>query len=209
MAAAGEGVTGLLLAAGLSRRFGDDDKLLAPLDGVPLVLHAARTMAGLGLPRRIAVVSAPAVAALLRPLGYAILPNDRPGDGLGASVAIGARHAAGCGGLLVMLGDMPRVSAGHLHRLLATDAPVAASTAGGGAPMPPARFAASLLPRLTTLSGRDGARALLAGAGLVDADPRELADVDTPAALAACSSFAGEAAMSTRRDKAGTPDPGR
>ncbi len=48
---------GLLLAAGLSRRFGGDDKLLTLFRGQALVRHAAAVMARLFLDRRMAVVS--------------------------------------------------------------------------------------------------------------------------------------------------------
>ena len=48
-------ITAILLAAGTSRRFGGEDKLLAPLAGGPLALHAARHIVGLAPRRRIAV----------------------------------------------------------------------------------------------------------------------------------------------------------
>lgn len=38
----------VLLAAGLSKRMGDENKLLLPFDGVPLVRHTARTILASG-----------------------------------------------------------------------------------------------------------------------------------------------------------------
>ncbi len=54
---------GLLLAAGHSRRFGAADKLAAPLDGRPLVAHAAGALAALPLAARLVVLRDPGLAA--------------------------------------------------------------------------------------------------------------------------------------------------
>ena len=182
-------VFGLLLAAGLSRRFGAADKLCAPFEGRPLVAHAADVLRGLDLAGRLAVTSAPEVTASLH--GFAIVSNPDPAAGQGASLARGARaaRARGADRLLVLLGDAPLVTRAQGRAVIAacTEARPAASVAGGTV-SPPACFPASWLDRLAALDGDRGAGALLRGlppGALVPAPSGTLADADTPDALAA------------------------
>ncbi|NJC33775.1 molybdenum cofactor cytidylyltransferase [Sphingomonas jejuensis] len=172
----------LLLAAGRSRRFGDDDKLLAPFHGLPLALHAARTLASLGCRRLVAVCASDAVAGILEDAGFAIVRNDDPDAGMGHSIALGASALGGDGRTLVALADMPAISAAHLRTMIAYDADMVASEAAG-IRSPPALFGAGMRHRLASLSGDRGARDLLATALPVPAPAGTLADVDTPAAL--------------------------
>ena len=83
-------ITGILLAAGASSRFGSN-KLLYPLeDGVPMVVAAARRLRA-AIPRSVAVVDAPdsEVAALLRGESLDIVVNPEAGRGMGSSLARG------------------------------------------------------------------------------------------------------------------------
>ena len=60
----------LLLAAGQSRRFGPQDKLLAPLAGRPVVAHALDALALPEADFRLAVVSTDQVATITRQAGF-------------------------------------------------------------------------------------------------------------------------------------------
>ncbi len=183
-------VVAILLAAGRSERFGSDDKLMAPLDGEPLVLHAARRIVELASSRRIAVCQNAdgLLANRLAALGFEIVVNPHPERGLSHSLARGIEAAGDVGAALVCLADMPFVTTGHLDALLARfdadTAPVVAS-ARGDTPMPPALFAQSLFGALQAGEGDQGGRALLAGAVLVAADAAQLADIDRPGDLPA------------------------
>lgn len=177
----------ILLAAGQSLRFGTDDKLLAPLGGEPLALHAARRIVELAPRRRIAVCREAdgTLAGQLAGLGFEIVANPHTGRGLSQSLSYGIAAAA-CGpeaAVLVCLADMPFVSIGHLRNLLLrfdpSEAPAVAST-NGEAAMPPALFGRSLFDRLQEARGDRGGRALLTGAALVAAGAGELADIDQP-----------------------------
>lgn len=178
-------VAAILLAAGRSERFGSD-KLLAPLAGKPVALHAARRLAEVGTRWRIAICreESPLVDALAA-FGFEVLVNRDPSRGLSSSLALAIERAEATGAeaALVALGDMPFLSAAHLSALLvafdADRAPVVAS-AHDGAAMPPALFARSYFVRLREGEGDRGGRALLAGAMLVEADAAELADIDRP-----------------------------
>ncbi len=154
-----------LLAAGASRRFGPADKLLAPLQGRPLCLHAAGAAGGLAAEARWAVVpdrEGP-VARLLTGAGYTCLDNPDAGAGQGTSVACAARaaKAAGMDRLLVLLADMPFVAAAHLQAVASAgrDHDGVMSRAGP-VRLPPACFSASVLARLAALDGETGAGAV-------------------------------------------------
>jgi molybdenum cofactor cytidylyltransferase len=180
-----EHIAVILLAAGISRRFGSDDKLLAPLAGEPLALHAARHIALLAPRRRIAVCrdDRGALAQLLAAHGFEIVANPRPEHGLSRSLSCGIAEAARGpdAAAMVCLADMPFVGTGHLRKLIArfdpVEAPVVAST-NGDAVMPPALFARALFDKLRSGEGDRGGKALLADAALVPAPAGELVDID-------------------------------
>jgi molybdenum cofactor cytidylyltransferase len=180
-------ITAVLLAAGLSRRFGSRDKLLETLDGVPLALHAAQRIVDFSPARRCAVCASAdgPVADGLRALGFEIIVNADPAAGLSRSLALGIYAATGhaTSATLVCLGDMPFISTPHLEAMLerfdAHDAPAVASVLGSQ-PMPPALFGRSHYSELMALTGDHGARNLLKRAVLVPCAPQQLADIDRP-----------------------------
>lgn len=183
-------IVAILLAAGTSQRFGTGDKLLAPLDGEPLALHAARRIVELAPRRRIAVCRDEhgALAQLLASHGFGIVVNPHPEYGLSQSLSHGIAEAA-LGpetAALICLADMPFVSTRHLRNLIgrfdAANAPIVASS-NGKVTMPPALFARALFEKLQSGEGDRGGKALLADAALVHAGSDELADIDRPGDL--------------------------
>jgi molybdenum cofactor cytidylyltransferase len=181
---------GVLLAAGAGSRFGGD-KLLAPLRGQPLVLHAINALRP-AVSHIIAVVrpGSDQLTALLTQAGVQVAICEQAADGMGLSLACAARLAPTDANLLVALGDMPAVRPGTIERVtaaLAAGAAIAVPSHGGRRGHP-VGFAAWLVPALQALTGDQGARGLLrehAQAVLdipVD-DPGVLVDVDTRADL--------------------------
>jgi molybdenum cofactor cytidylyltransferase len=174
----------VLLAAGQSTRFGEDNKLLAKLNDQPLVLHAARRIAELAPGRKIAVCSsAGQIADLLGSLGFEIIFNPDARSGLSSSLACAMTAVKDVeAAVLVCLGDMPFVSLDHLRALLARfdrdEAPIIASKAGEIA-MPPALFASRYFDQLRTGQGDKGAKVLLSTAHCVFGSAEELTDIDT------------------------------
>lgn len=181
-------VAALLLAAGQSRRFGAQDKLLAELDGVPLVAHAARALSGAGPDLRLAVVSSASVADVLRQEGFATLTLPSGPQSASIRAGIAELQWQGASRIVIALGDMALLLASDIRALLALPPEQPASAWLGDAPSPPAVFPASWFPRLMALTGDRGAAALLRGADMASRlmipAPR-LRDVDTPEALAA------------------------
>lgn len=174
----------VLLAAGLSRRYGAAGKLVAGYRGKPLALHIADTLDTVALLQRIAVCRSgdEDLAALLRGRGFSVVLNPDTARGMASSLSLGIEAVTG-DAAIVCLADMPNVTAEHIRALIdaGRHAGVAASLSEGGSPTPPAYFDRGHFADLMALDGDRGARGLLGDAPLVVASARELADFDTPA----------------------------
>lgn len=170
-----------VLAAGQSRRFGSD-KLVADMNGVPLGVHIAKTVAPMGFGWRFVICpKAAALAQQFFDLGFETIENGAPEKGQSHSLhlAVRAAETTDAKALLILLADVPFVSAGHIAAVIAQDG-LAASTDGHKS-MPPALFPRGCWPDLLQTSGDSGARGLLANATLVTAPPHELRDIDVAA----------------------------
>lgn len=168
-----------VLAAGQGRRFGSD-KLMVDLGGRPMGLHIAETLGAIPFGSRFAVCSTG--AALLQHfarLGFAGIENSSPelGQSHSLHLAVSAAQATSADALLVVLGDMPFVTAAHIEKLLLAGNGIIASTWGNG-PMPPALFPRAVWPEMLRTDGDAGARELLRNASLVHAPASELRDID-------------------------------
>lgn len=178
---------GLILAAGLARRFGSD-KLSAKVAGRPLLQHVIDTAAGVPLAPLVVVVGD--VERQLDWRGARPLRNPDPGHGLSRSLQIGLAALSGDASVqrvVVLLGDQPLVSALVVERLLATG--------GAGAVVPryadglagnPVLLERAVWPLAATLTGDRGMSQLFDGrpdlVTYVDV-PGVNPDVDTPADL--------------------------
>ena len=181
-----------LLASGLSTRFGGD-KLMAELQGKPVLSYAAAALQGRTLTARMAVVGTAQNErrALLEAAGWSLIDNTAPEAGQGAALALAAEAALARSAaiMLVTLADMPFVPDSHLDALLGAcrgGADAVLSEAGGVAG-PPAAFAARALAVLRRLSGDHGAKAALGRLSRVQRirlEPAHFADIDTKEDLA-------------------------
>ena len=185
----------MLLCAGRGSRFGPEPKLLSLFDGKPLVRHAAETAIESGLGPVIAVLGAeiPPIRDTLDGLALDIVQNPLHADGLSTSLRVGLEALrADIAGVIVMLGDMPRIRPNHLHGLAAAfraadPQPAAVVPVHAGRRGNPVLLNRVLLATaLARLSGDRGAGPLIVGRD----DVMEIAmdeavrqDVDTPAAL--------------------------
>lgn len=115
-------VAGVLLAAGTSARFGDDNKLLATLDGEPLVRHAARALVDASVAPVVVVVGheADRVRDALAGLDLRFVANNAYAEGQSTSVraGIGALDDA-VDAAVIALGDMPFVDPDTVGTLVA------------------------------------------------------------------------------------------
>lgn len=189
MQPAPEGICGILLAAGHSRRFGSN-KLLHPLpDGTPMALASARTLQA-ALPRVLAVVQASntALQALFTAAGVPWRAVDN--DGLGDSLAAAIRATADAPGWVVALADMPFIQPATCQAVQAAlqQGALLAAPQWQGQRGHPVGFGAALFPELAALGGDEGARQVLQRhrqrLRVLDCqDPGVLRDVDVPADL--------------------------
>jgi len=181
-----------VLAAGSSRRFGEDDKLAARFRGKRLGEHICDNAPRELIAPQCAVVIAsradhPCRAAWEK-AGFQIALNARAQEGMGTSVALAALLAQkrDCDALLIALADMPLVPQTHLAALIEAcraGSDTVCST-NGTARTVPATFSRRAFAALTTLDEDVGARGLLKGAQALSCPPQWLIDIDTPQALA-------------------------
>jgi molybdenum cofactor cytidylyltransferase len=191
----GDAFEAIILAAGTGSRFGGGKLLAAYGDGV--LLDGALAAALAAPVRSVTLVTgadAERVAAAARDHAARAGQSGRLNivhaqdysQGMGASLRTAAAALpADAAGVFVLLGDMPRIPAGIFAPLIAAvraGAPAAAATFQGQRGHP-ALIGAALIPRLLTLQGDAGARAVLKGLGdrlaLIEApDDGVLFDVD-------------------------------
>lgn len=162
-------VAALVLAAGRGTRMGGANKLASSLDGEPLL----RRVVGAALASQLRPVvlvtghEPDRARAVLDGLDVRFVHNPDYAEGISTSLAAGIRALpADVDAAAVLLGDMPRVSAGLIDRLAAALNP----DAGGLIAVPvragrrgnPVVWSRRFFPELTTLEGDVGARHLIA-----------------------------------------------
>lgn len=197
----GSAVAAIVLAAGMSRRYGRENKLLADAAGEPLVRRVvARVLASRARP--VLVVTghdSEGVRAALAGLAVDFVHNPDFERGMGTSVAAAVRLLQardGVTGAAVLLGDMPEIDAALLDRMLEAFAGdggrrIVFPVDREGRQRNPVLWPRSLFEALAGLDGDRGGRDLIqqhAGATLPlqVADENAISrDIDTPEALAA------------------------
>ena len=187
---------GILLAAGFSRRFGAEDKLLHALpDSTPIALAAAQHLIA-AMPVSIAVVRPENVllAGLLRGAGLHIVfcAEDKPlmADSLAAAIRYSAKFAQADHGVVIALADMPYIKPATISAVaqeIMQGAAIAMPTFNGQRGHP-VGFSAEFRHALTQVTGDEGARAIVKQHAqrvkLISCDDAGiLADIDTPADL--------------------------
>lgn len=152
----------VVLAAGGGTRFaGDAHKLLAPLRGRPVVVHAVSAALDAALDQVLVVVGAVELGGVL-PEGVTVVHNDGWAQGQATSVRAGldAAEQHGHTAVVVGLGDQPFVTADSWRAVAAaTDRPIAVATYDGRR-RNPVRLAREVWD-LVESTGDEGARALM------------------------------------------------
>ena len=149
-------VTGLVLAAGGSRRLGRPKQLL-PYGRATLLDHVLDTARSCSFDQLLCVIGGAAsdVRGTVELGGVDVVENPDFGEGCSSSIAA-ALHAVDsrCDVLVLMLGDQPGVTAEAVGKLLAGrgDAPIAVCAYSDGRGHPLA-FSRSLFPELESLHG--------------------------------------------------------
>lgn len=185
-------VGAVLLAGGASRRFGADNKLLASVDSQPMIARVAREIVGAGVDDIVVVTGAEhqGYVTALSGLPVRIVSNANWNDGIGGSIAAGARAlATDLDGAFVVPGDLPNLSAAVFRRLIEKFSEHSASrvivpVTADSEQRNPVLWPNALFPHLAQLTGAKGGKSLLdtLAEGRVDVafdDERLFADIDT------------------------------
>ena len=194
----------VVLAAGQSRRMGDQNKLLAPVGAKPMVAHAVdAVLAAQGMGPVVVVTGheGDRVEAALAGRAVTFMANPRHADGLSTSLATGlAALPADVDAAIVCLGDMPRITPRLIERLVAAYAPgegrsIVVPTHQGKRGNP-VLWDRRFFPAMAAVAGDVGARHLIGehADDVVEVemgDAAVLFDVDTPETLSTLAAPAG------------------
>lgn len=154
-------VTGILLAAGLSERMGQD-KLLLRYRGKTLLSRAVNLLVELPLQQRILVTTAARVERVKVPPAVEVVVNAHPERGQSFSLRLGLERAKG-DHYLFLTADQPLLNAEEVERLLRqADGEHIVYPMAGGIPRSPVLFPARFRQELMALEGDTGGRAVRA-----------------------------------------------
>jgi len=184
-------ISAIILAAGYSRRYGKENKLLASLKGKPILSHVLDSIALAPLSQRLVVVNPTGseVASLCDSSTFDIVENIDAANGMGTSIAAGVRALERADGVMVALGDMPFIrehtylniiDAFHNNPTKTIFAPSCDGRLGH-----PVIFRRSHFDQLKTLSDDTGAKRIIAAnkitfLSLPVSDPGVVLDIDAP-----------------------------
>lgn len=175
-------IAGLVLAAGAGTRFGMRTKLLADLDGRPLLEYAIRAQCAVTQLERVVVVLGARAHDVLGAIEFGRCEPVVCAEweaGQAASLRCGVAALRGVNRVIVTLGDQPLMTPAAIERFL--EQPGGARAVYEGRPGHPVVLGPEQLEAIATLRGDQGARSLLAGGPQIEcADLARGLDVDTP-----------------------------
>ena len=173
----------VVLASGLSDRFGSADKLSANLCGQSVLSYVLETASAVGFGETFCVSQAGGAD------GLTWVENKNPKDGQGHALRLGLRAAQkfGWDTCVVMLGDMPLISQSYIEKMIRKNTiNQSVISISETIRMPPAVFNRDAIDIILSQNSPGGARSLFDCLNLVTLGlaPGEAQDVDTPEDLA-------------------------
>jgi molybdenum cofactor cytidylyltransferase len=188
-------IAAIVLAAGRSSRMAPANKLFVEIDGKTMLARAVEAATKSQAAETIVVVGNDASRAKAALSGVRTIENPGYATGLASSVRAGiAAVPADCDGAVVLLGDMPLVTAAHVDRLIAAFAPIEGRAicvaAHGGKRGNPVLWGREFFAEILALDGDQGARPVMRKheerlCEVPMQDDGVLIDLDTAEALAA------------------------
>ena len=205
----------LMLASGASSRFEDGDKLLASLNGQPVISHVTQAVDGIEANARYAVIGSQDSGrrAILKDAGWYPLTNPNPSAGLASSLTIGVSKVMEdpqAKAVVILLADMPFVPRAHICQLAraCTGTTQAVMSMVGARLTPPALFTRTVFDQMMSLKGDRGARQLFDGLedkAVVPLATQHAIDIDTIEELSTATTIA-ERSDNRRLDVAPSKD---
>ena len=193
-------VVATILAAGRSTRMGETNKLLENWQGKPLVAHVVdAALASIELTQVVAVTGhqADQVAKVVEPdVPTVHNPDFVTGMSSSLKTAIAWSRERKANGVLVLLGDMPLVTAAQIDAMLGAFAKAGneaiIQATNNGEPGNPVLLPASLFDEIMQIDGDRGARSVIEAHAervfRVEIGPAAARDFDTPQAFEAPAS---------------------
>jgi molybdenum cofactor cytidylyltransferase len=193
-------IAAVLLAAGASKRFGENNKLLSDLGGKPLIRRVAETIVCSGV--EIVVVTGCdrlLIEKALEGLPLRFAHNLNWESGMGSSIAVGVTALGQqTQGAFVVPGDLPFLTCAVIKELMAVfkesrGALITYPTTSIGEQRNPVLWPRRFFPSLASLSGSPGAKHLLQNCEDAQKqahlfDESAYIDIDVPADLEAARS---------------------
>ncbi len=197
-------VAAVVLAAGQSRRMGRINKLLAEIDGAPMIVRTVETVMASGANPIVVATGhqADRVRAAIgeRPVRFVHNPDYAKGLASSLQAAL-AGIPDDVDGAVFCLGDMPRVTPAHLDRLIEAfaghDRPAICVPTHNGKRGNPVLWHRRFFEEMAQVAGDTGARHLIGEHAesvievAIDNDG-VLLDIDTPEALSAAQGETGQ-----------------
>lgn len=177
----------VLMASGSARRFGEN-KLLHPVEGIPMIERAMGILPPEMFSKAVVVSSYPEILRLAGAKGYIAIENPNPEQGQSVSVHLGTQALPDMDGILYTVCDQPWLRTESVKRLInafsaAPDDIWALSWAGRKGN--PVIFPKTLFPELLAVIGdRGGGEVIKAHPEMLRlteaGGPEELLDIDSP-----------------------------
>ena len=179
----------LIMAAGNASRFGEN-KLTASFAGKSLFSLALAAIPADTFARVTVVSQYPALLQEAEQAGFHAIRNDRPDDGISRTIRLGTEAMADCAGILYMVADQPLLRQETVLRIVQDwrqHPGCIVGAAHNGHRGNPCLFPARFFPELRALREDHGGSTVIRrhedALLLYDVPARQLADVDTRAAL--------------------------
>ncbi len=190
-------VDAVIMASGYSTRFGEGDKLLKEVEGVPVVEYLLRTLKELPLESIVVAGKSLEIERLCSKYGYTYIENTKAHLGQSESIKAGLKAASG-EGTIFLTGDQPLIKEESLLKLLQTfqDTDLITRTVSEGVPSSPVIFPGRYRKDLMNLTGDMGGREVMRKAGRIAevefSDRDEFMDIDTVEDLLRAEKIIGE-----------------
>jgi CTP:molybdopterin cytidylyltransferase MocA len=171
----------LILAAGAGSRFGDDPKLLADLDGEPVLQHVVRNASSVTHVHRVVVVVGAHADAIRRRVDFGdaeVVVCGDWADGQSASLRCGLQAVGDARKVIVLLGDQPLVTPRAIEWLACE--PAGSRASYHGAPGHPVVLGPRLMEESRSVEGDQGLRNMVRWRMVEVGHLASDRDVDTP-----------------------------
>lgn len=157
-------IAGLILAAGGSSRMGDQNKLMMPFQGKPMLNHVVNASLNSNLTQTFVVVGhqSSEIKNLVQSDDIQCVENEQWETGMASSIVAGISQLKQFDGFLILLGDMPLVTPKLINEIIVHGSadkiviPIKDGLHGN-----PVLFGSEFWNEITALSGDNGAKKVI------------------------------------------------